>query len=260
MLSPLGSLVIKFDNQNFISGTESSLECEDEDDIQDATLHAPSPSVCENEEELDLEDLIGKTDTEGLEEATTSDLSAYLTIEVKDGTKKRVHKARALKVLFQEIIHEKGSTDWQKCIQGLARYSDKPACTSDSPEISDSIFGESICVGDTAVTLLVIEQMVCLAVIHVSSLKLGAADIQQAPISILPEDNIMVGFHILTLKSPCVHNLGNSAWTLANRALNRMAGKVKGKYIQPISPTVSVDERAKHTTFIFQKTKLQELT
>ncbi len=216
MLSPLGSLVIKFDNQNVISGAESSLEFEDEDDIQDATLHAPSPSICENEEELDLEDLIGTPDTEGLEEPTPSDLSAYLTIEVKDGTKKRVHKARALKVLFQEIIHEKGSTDWQKCIQGLARYSDKPACTSDSPEISDSIFGESICVGDPAVTLVVIEQMVFLAVIQVSSLKLGAADVQQALISILPEDNIMVGFHILTLKSAMVHNLGDEDWIWAN--------------------------------------------
>src|SRR5258708_27035028 len=186
MLSPLGSLVIKFDNQNVISGAESSLEFEDEDDIRDATLHAPSPSICENEEELDLEDLISTPDTEGLEEPTPSDLSAYLTIEVKDGTKKRVHKARALKVLFQEIIHEKGSTDWQKCIQGLARYSDKPACTLDSPEISDSIFGESICVGDPAVTLVVIEQMVFLAVIQVSSLKLVEAVVHQPPIPILP--------------------------------------------------------------------------
>ena len=111
MLSPLGSLVIKFDNQNIISGAESSLEFEDEDDIWDATLHTPSPSICKNEEELDLEDLISTPDTKGLEELTPSDLSAYLTIEVKDGTKKRVHKACALKVLFQEIIHEKGSTD-----------------------------------------------------------------------------------------------------------------------------------------------------
>ncbi len=39
-----------------------------------------------------------------------------------------------------------------------------------------------------------------------------------------------------------------------------MAGKVKGKYIQPISPTMWVDEGVKHTTFIFQKTELQELT
>ena|SRR5258708_21883666 len=38
-----------------------------------------------------------------------------------------------------------------------------------------------------------------------------------------------------------------------------MAGKVKGKYIHPISPTMWVDE-AKHVTFIFHKTKLQELT
>ena len=212
MLSPLGSLVIKFDNQNVISGAESSLKFEDEDDIWDATLHAPSPSICKNEEELDLEDLISTPDTKGLEELTPSDLSVYLTIEVKDGTKKRVHKACALKVLFQEIIHEKGSTDQQKRIQGLAHYSDKPACTSDSPEISNSIFGESICVGDPAVTLIVIEQMVFLAVIQVSSLKLSAADVQQAPISILPEDNIMVGFHILTLKSAMVHNLGDEDW------------------------------------------------
>ena len=39
-----------------------------------------------------------------------------------------------------------------------------------------------------------------------------------------------------------------------------MAGKVKGKYIQPISPTVWVDEGAKYATYIFQKTELQELT
>ena len=104
MLSPLGSLVIKFDNHNIISGAESSLEFEDEDNVWDATLHAPSPSICKNEEELDLEDLISTPDTEGLEEPTPSDLSVYLIIEVKDGTKKRVHKAHALKVLFQEIV------------------------------------------------------------------------------------------------------------------------------------------------------------
>ena len=39
-----------------------------------------------------------------------------------------------------------------------------------------------------------------------------------------------------------------------------MAGKVKGKYIQPISPTMWVEEETKHVTFIFHKTKLQELT
>ena len=181
-------------------------------------MHPPSSSICEKGEELNIKDLISEPDANGIEE-TLSSFSSYLTIKAQDGTEKTVHKAHALKVLFEEIIHKKGSTDWQKCIQGLACYSDKPACTLDSPEISNSIFGESICVGDPAVTLVVIKQMVFLAVIQVSSLKLSAADVQQAPISILPEDNIMVGFHILTLKSAMVHNLGNEDWIWANRGL-----------------------------------------
>src|SRR5258708_8813461 len=256
MLSPLGSLVIKFDDQNPISITKNSLEVEDEDDVWDATLHVPSSSICEDEE-LDLEDLISTPNAKGLDELASSSLSAYLTIEAKDGAEKKVHKACTLKVLFQEIINEKGSTDWQKHIQGLAHYSVKPTGTSDGAG-NDSIFGESICIGNPAVTLVVVKQMVFLAVIQLSSLKLSAADVQQALISMLPEDNIVVGFHILTLKSVAVHECDED-WIWANRGLEQMAGKVKGKYIQPISPTVWGDKGTDYATFIFHKTKLQEL-
>ncbi len=55
MLSPLGSLIIKFDDQNPISITKNSLKVKDEGDIWDATLHVPSSSICKDEE-LDLED------------------------------------------------------------------------------------------------------------------------------------------------------------------------------------------------------------
>ena len=85
--------------------------------------------------------------------------------------------------------------------------------------------------------------MVFLAVIQVSSLKLGAADVQQALISILPEGNIMVEFHILTLKPATVCE-GDEDWIWANRGLEQLTGKVKGKYIQPVSPTVWVDKGA----------------
>src|SRR5260370_20011986 len=120
-------------------------------------MPTPSPSIRENVDEFDLEDLNSTPDTISLEELSPSNFSAYLTIEAKDGTEKRVHKAHALKALFQDIIHEKGSTDRQKRIQGLAHYSDKPASTMDGAEINDSIFGECICVSDLAVTLVVIE-------------------------------------------------------------------------------------------------------
>ena|SRR5260221_11358109 len=101
--------------------------------------------------------------------------------------------------------------------------------------------------------------MLFLAVIQLSSLKLGTVDVQQALISVLPEDNVVVGFHILTLKSTVVCQ-GDKDWIWANRGLKQMAGKVKGKYIQPISPTMWVDKETKHVTFIFHKTELQELT
>ena len=156
ILSPLGNSIIKFNDQNPISNAESSLEFEDKDDVQDATLHPPSSSICEKGEELDLEDLIGKPDANGIEE-TLSSFSSYLTIEAQDGTEKTVHKAHTLKVLFEEIIHEKGSTDHQKHIQGLTHYSVKTTSTLDSTENSNSIFGENICVGDPAVTPVVIE-------------------------------------------------------------------------------------------------------
>ncbi len=124
--------------------------------MQDATLHPPSSSICEKGEELNLKDLISEPDANGVEE-TPSSFSSYLTIEAQDGTEKTVHKVHALKVLFEEIIHEKGSTDHQKCIQGLAYYSVKTTGTSDSTENSNSIFGENICISDPAVTLVVIE-------------------------------------------------------------------------------------------------------
>ena len=156
ILSPLGNSIIKFDDQNPISNAESSLEFEDKDDVQDATSHPPSSSMCEKGEELDLEDLISEPDANGIEETLLS-FSSYLTIEAQDGTEKTVHKARALKVLFEEIIHEKGSTDHQKRIQGLTHYSVKTTGTLDSTENSDSIFGENICVSNPAVTLVVVE-------------------------------------------------------------------------------------------------------
>src|SRR5260370_5038959 len=212
----------------------------------------------EDGEEIDLDDQINAPDTNSSEPPTPSS-STYLTIKAQDGTEKRVHKARALKVLFQEIVNEKGSTDRQKRIQGLTRYSIKPTNTLDSPGSNDSIFSKSICVGDPAITLVVVEQLAFLAIIQLSSIKLGMADIQHAPISILPEDNIIVGFHILMLKSTMIHE-GNEDWIWANRGLEQTAGRVKGKYIQPISPTVWVDGEMKQATFIFSKTELQELT
>ncbi len=60
--------------------------------------------------------------------------------------------------------------------------------------------------------------MVFLAVIQLASLKLGTVDVQQAPISVLPEDNVVVGFHILILKSAAVHQ-GDEEWIWANRGL-----------------------------------------
>jgi len=156
MLSPLGTLIIKF-NQNPTSSAENknSLEFEDEDNVRDAMLHPSSLSTGEDGEEIDLEDQINAPDTNSSEPPTPS--SMYLTIEAQDGTEKRVHKAHALKVLFQEIVNEKGSTDQQKHIQGLTHYSIKPTNTLDSPGSDDSIFGESICVGDPAITLVVVE-------------------------------------------------------------------------------------------------------
>ena len=81
MLSPLGSLIIKFDGQNPIStGAENNLKSKDEDDVCDATLHPPSLPTHENGEELDLEELISIPDTE---ESTSAPFSTYLTFEVK---------------------------------------------------------------------------------------------------------------------------------------------------------------------------------
>src|SRR5260370_18769730 len=105
MLSPLGNLIININNQNPIS-TAENLEFKEEDNIWDATLPTPSPVISKNAEELDLEDLISTPNTNGLEELSPSNFSTYLTIEAKDGTEKRVHKACALKALFQDIVHE----------------------------------------------------------------------------------------------------------------------------------------------------------
>ena len=123
-----------------------------------------------------------------------------------------------LKVLFQEIVNKKGSTDQQKGIQGLAHYSVKPASALDSLTSNNSIFGESICVGNPAVTLVVIDQLAFLAIIQLLSIKLSNGDVQHVPISILPEDSVVVGFHILMLKSAVICG-GNEDWIWANRGI-----------------------------------------
>ncbi len=120
----------------------------------------------------------------------SSSLSAYLTIEAKDGTEKKVHKACALMVLFQGINNEKGSTDWQKHIQGLAHYSVKP---------SQLVHWMVL-----AMTQFLVKAFALPILLSLLSLKLSAVDVQQALISMLPEDNIVIGFHILTLKSVAV--------------------------------------------------------
>lgn len=176
MLSPLGTSTIKFDNLNSISSTENSLEFEDEDDVWDATHHPSSQPIGKSRDEMNLEDLISTPNANNLEAPTPSS-SVYLTIEAQDGTKKKVHKACVLKVLFQEIVNKKGSTDQQKCIQGLTHYSVKPNGTLDSPANNKSIFGESICVGNPAVTLVIVDWLAFLAVIQLSSIKLSNGNV-----------------------------------------------------------------------------------
>src|SRR5260221_5951571 len=121
----------------------------------------------------------------------------------------------------------KGSMDCQKCIQGLTRYSVKTFATMDGVNANDSIFGESICVGDPAVTIVAVEHMVFLAVIQVSSIRASNADLQHIPVSILSEDSMLVGFHILTLKSTMLRE-GDEDWIWACWDLEHAGGKTKG--------------------------------
>ena len=59
--------------------------------------------------------------------------------------------------------------------------------------------------------------MIFLPVIQLSSLKLGAEDVQHVPISVLPEE-CTVGFHTLTLKPTMVCE-GDEDWIWANQGL-----------------------------------------
>ena len=264
MLSPLGALIIKLDAQLPSTAVDDTLELEDEDDVQDATLptviHTGETinSSSGTEVELDLEDMI-TSETNAEQQEPSHSISHYLTIQARDGTEKKVHKSRALKVLFNEIVNTKGSMDHQKHIQGLTRYSVKMFTTMDGVNADDSIFGESICVGDPAVTIVAVEHMVFLAVIQVSSIRASNVDSQHVPVSILSEDSMLVGFHILMLKSTMLHE-GDEDWIWAHWDLEHAGGKTKGKYIQPVSPTLWLDKDVGCTMFIFTKTKLQELT
>src|SRR5258706_6817783 len=53
---------------------------------------------------------------------------------------------------------------------------------------------------------------------------------------------------------------GDEDWIWAHWDLEHAGGKTKGKYIQPVSPTLWLDKDVGCTTFIFTKTELQELT
>ena len=56
---------------------------------------------------LDLEDIINSVEDDG----ALLKFSPYLTIVTTSGEIKKVHKVQALKVLFEDIISEKGSLD-----------------------------------------------------------------------------------------------------------------------------------------------------
>ena len=104
-----------------------------------------------------------------------------------------------------------------------------------------------------------VDQLIFLAIIQVSSLQLGGADVQHASISLLMENSMQVGFHILTLKSTAIHE-ADEDWIWRNCTMEEAGGKMKGRYVQPINPDIWQDDTMAHTTYIFMKTELQELT
>ncbi|KAF8340756.1 uncharacterized protein EI90DRAFT_3117309 [Cantharellus anzutake] len=144
---------------------------------------------------LDLEDILG---------AITNDYRVplpYLSIhDEKTGEEKTIHKAQALKALFQSIVHQKGSLDQQKQIAGLTQFSVTPTGTISDIDANDTIFGDSICIGDPAVTLINVENIPFLAVVQISALKIDGQGTQAIPLTVLSEHVVKVSFHILTLK------------------------------------------------------------
>src|SRR5258708_24111408 len=112
MLSPLGALIIKLDAQLPSTAVDDTLELENKDDVQDATLptaiHTGETinSSSGTEVELDLEDMI-TSETDAEQQEPSHSISHYLTIQAQDGTEKKVHKSRALKVLSNQIPNTK---------------------------------------------------------------------------------------------------------------------------------------------------------
>src|SRR5260370_6596045 len=233
ILSPLGELVIKM-NSMLGDSHMDKLEAEDGDNVGDATATC-QPSVntagadtggpVTNEADLDLscgldlEDIINSVEEDG----APLKVSPYLMIAMKSGEIKKVHKAQALKVLFEDIISGKGSLDCQKCIQGLTRFSVPNPKVLTYGDNNESIFGDSICVSDPAVTLLSLDQLVFLAIIQVSSLQLGGADVQHTSVSLLMESSMQVGFHILTLKPAAICD-SDEDWVWGKCAMEEAGG------------------------------------
>ena len=193
ILLPLGELVIKMNSAADDSHMDE-LEMEDGDDVRDATAicqpsvntagtdaGGPITSEATTPEGLDTNGPVTNIDPDyglDLEDVINSvedsdaplKVSPYLMIATKSGEIKKVHKAQALKVLFEDIVGGKGSLDQQKRIQGLTRFSVPNPKASMDANTNESIFGNSICIGDPAVTLLSVDWLVFLAIIQVSSL------------------------------------------------------------------------------------------
>ncbi len=73
------------------------------------------------------------------------------------------------------------------------------------------------------------------------------------------ENSVHVGFHILTLKPTAIHE-GDEDWIWRKCTMEEAGGRTKGRYVQPINPEIWKDDTIGHTTYIFTKTELQELT
>ncbi|KZT31395.1 hypothetical protein SISSUDRAFT_1067790 [Sistotremastrum suecicum HHB10207 ss-3] len=174
-------------------------------------------------EEIDLEDLAGVED-ESLEKRKT-----HVTVNGK-----QINKARVLREWFRHFSTA-ASTDRLKRVAQISRYSTSAPAAASIPD-GDSVFGiPNLSINDPVATLVSVNDVIFLAVGHVTSIKKGQARLESIDLELLRENSVSVTIQILQIKPDERSNAtSRTDWSWTSQFEQSIT--TPGRFVQPINP------------------------
>ncbi len=215
----------------------------------------------------ELEDLLGEEEVRSRPEAEARKVEAWIPIDHSAGATKQ-HKATFLRLLsnapesFTSQAPE--STNRLGRIRGFTRYPNSAVIVDSFSDFGAPILGFD----DPALTLIHVHDLLFLAVVQISDIRLNGQSMCSIPIVDLCLSSVKVRFEVLSLQ-PITPSPGNShadwQWTgRVEKFRGSSSCEVEGRGIQPIDPQLICDTvRRQHmagmSTYQFKTAELRAL-